>query len=202
MPEDPELKLFRDIRECYREAHQAWVSGDRKKSIESLQNAKLKTTHLIFEMGKVLRMKLSKDFTLEEMLESQVARANDITEQWKPPQEVIDNLCDLCEHLLQPLRDAIGGPITVTSGWRCRRLNEMIGGVSSSWHVKGMAADVEYFGPGGNQLVIDKVKELNLPFDQMIDEQHLSWVHLSFSSHGQCRRQMLRMVDGKYEIMT
>lgn len=144
-------------------------------------------------------MDLTRNFTLEEMLESATARENNIHEQWLPPAEVVSNLLELCFNLLQPLRDALG-PIFISSGWRCDRVNQLVGGVGNSWHKLGEAADAEYHGPGGNQAIIDKVKELDLPFDQMIDEAHLTWIHLSYSK-AQCRRQMLRMVDGKYEIM-
>lgn len=157
---------------------------------------------------------LTKDFTLEEMLESSTAREHNIAEQWEPPQEVIQNLTNLCINLLQPLRDALG-PIYISSGWRCARLNTLIGGVPNSWHLLGEAADCEHWGTGqksqghdadaitqawGNQAIIDTVKRLNLPFDQMIDEQYKKWIHLSYSTT-QCRKQMLVMVDGKYTVM-
>lgn len=144
---------------------------------------------------------LTKDFTLEEMLESSTARDHNITEQWEPPQEVIQNLTNLCINLLQPLRDALG-PIYISSGWRCARLNILIGGVPNSWHLLGEAADCEHWFNGlmDNQMIIDKVKELNLPFDQMIDEQYKKWIHLSYSAT-QLRKQMLVMVDGKYSVM-
>lgn len=144
-------------------------------------------------------MKLTANFILEEMLESPTAREHKITEQWTPPSEAITNLRSLCTHLLQPLRDALG-PITINSGWRCEKVNKLIGGVPDSWHRTGKAADCEFSGLGGNQAIIDKVKELGLPFDQMIDEQHLGWIHLSYSET-QCRKQMLRMVNGKYTVM-
>lgn len=141
---------------------------------------------------------LSKNFWLHEFLESQTAREHHIDEQWDPPPGVIKNLRELCEHLLQPLRDALGAPIMISSGWRCNRLNILVGGVSNSWHLTGRAADCD--NGEDNQKIIDKVKELGLPFDQMIDEQHLDWVHLSYDAFKN-RRQMLRMVDGKYEFM-
>ena len=129
-----------------------------------------------------------------------MARHHNITEQWDPPQPVIDNLLALCQNLLQPLRDALG-PIHISSGYRCPRLNLLIGGALTSWHMDGEAADCEFSGEGGNQAIIDKVKELNLPFDQMIDEAQLRWIHLSFGLHRPCRRQMLRWIDGKYEVL-
>ncbi len=147
-------------------------------------------------------MNLTKNFTLAEMLESRTARENNIFEQWTPPTDVVDNLRDLCDHLLQPIRDALGGPIIVSVAYRCPRVNVLVGGVSDSWHLTGRAADCVYDGPGGNQAIIDAVKEHNLPFDQMIDENKngVRWIHLSYSKN-QCRKQMLRMVNGKYTVM-
>ena len=147
-------------------------------------------------------MKLTLNFTLEEMLESNTARENNFFEQWTPPADIIENLRALCVHLLQPLRDALGNPIVISVAYRCPRTNVKVGGVSDSWHLTGEAADCEYYGPGGNQAMIDKVKELYLPFDQMIDEDKhgVRWIHLSYGKR-QCRRQMLRMIDGKYEVM-
>jgi zinc D-Ala-D-Ala carboxypeptidase len=137
-------------------------------------------------------MNLSKNFTLEEMIASDKAWVRDITEQWNPPREVINNLETLCINLLQPLRDALGA-IHVSSGWRCQRLNQSVGGVPDSQHLTGEAVDAEFYGPGGNQAIIDKVKELNLPFDQMIDEKNLAWVHLSYSKRAGNRRQVLKI---------
>jgi len=142
-------------------------------------------------------IQLSKNFWLYEFLESPTAREHKIDEQWNPPGGVVQNLRELCEHLLQPLRDALG-PVRISSGWRCQRLNALVGGVSNSWHLSGRAADCDI--DDKNQLIIDMVKKLGLPFDQMIDEQHLMWVHLSYDNFKN-RHQMLRMVDGKYEIM-
>ena len=143
-------------------------------------------------------LELSKNFTLKEFLESKTARLHSIYEQWDPLPGVVENLRALCEHLLQPIRDAIGGPIIISSGWRCPRLNELVGGVGNSWHLSGRAADCEF--DNDNQRIINVVRELKIDFDQMIDEEHLRWVHLSYD-HYNNRRQILRMVDGKYQIM-
>jgi zinc D-Ala-D-Ala carboxypeptidase len=134
-------------------------------------------------------IQLAKNFSLEEMIESPTAREHNITEQFNPPQEVIDNLRDLCSNLLQPLRDVLG-PLHISSGWRCERLNKLVGGVPDSWHLIGCAADIDR--GMDNQAIIDKVKELNLPFDQMIDEKNLAWVHLSYLKK-QNRRQVLKI---------
>ena len=143
-------------------------------------------------------LELSKNFTLKEFLESKTARLHSIYEQWDPPPGVVDNLRQLCEHLLQPLRDGLGESIIISSGWRCPRLNTLVGGVGNSWHLSGRAADCD--NGNDNQKIINKVKELGLPFDQMIDEDHLNWVHLSYDNFKN-RYQILKMVNGKYEIM-
>lgn len=146
-------------------------------------------------------IKLSKDFMLYEFLDSETATQNNIVEQWSPPIGVVENLRALCDNLLQPLRDALGESISISSGWRCIRLNIKLGGAGDSWHLSGRAADTNC--ASGPQAIIDKVKGLNLPFDQMIDEMDHKghrWVHLSFDLYKN-RHQMLRMREGRYEVM-
>jgi hypothetical protein len=142
-------------------------------------------------------MQLTTNFTLEESIESQIARDHNIAEQFNPPAWVIANLTVLFRELIQKIRDALG-PLHVSSGWRCAEVNRLAGGVPDSQHLTGEGADIEYYGPGGNQAIIDKVIELGLEFDQMIDEAHLAWVHLSYTLAHPNRRQKERMIDGKY----
>jgi uncharacterized protein YcbK (DUF882 family) len=44
--------------------------------------------------------------------------------------------------LLQRLRDKVGKPLTVTSGYRCQKHNKAVGGAANSQHVLGTAADI------------------------------------------------------------
>lgn len=89
-------------------------------------------------------MRLSRNFTLEELLESYEGRRR--TEIWDiqndPPEWVVENLRELCQQTLQPLRELMDWPIHVNSGWRCRALNELVGGSANSAHIAGLAADV------------------------------------------------------------
>jgi len=137
-------------------------------------------------------MILSPHFTLAEMLESQTARRKAIAEQFTPPQEVIDNLKALCEHILEPLRVAVGKSIHINSGYRCAKLNRAVGGAKNSQHVLGQAADLKPTGMTHAQL-FHKIQELNLPFDQLIWEygttKEPAWVHVSFGPRN--RRQVL-----------
>lgn len=127
-------------------------------------------------------MNLSKNFTLEEMLESQAARRKGISEQFTPPKEAIDNLKTLCVKLLQPVRDKIGKPILISSGYRCKRTNRAVGGKATSHHIKGMAADINGVGYSNRELFFF-IKN-NFKFTQLIweygDKKNPAWVHVSY----------------------
>lgn len=132
-------------------------------------------------------MKLSPNFTLSEMTTSRYADRHGIDEQFDPPQNIIDSLKTLCEKTLQPLRDAIGSAIAVTSGYRCPEVNRAIGGSPSSFHRLGMAADIKLYmgGQVKNSLLFKTLIENGIPFTELIwefgTEVEPSWVHVAFS---------------------
>lgn len=118
--------------------------------------------------------RISKNFTWEEFTASDTAKRlgilNQITD-W----DVRDNIIALVENVLQPLRDAYGKPININSGYRCAELNKKVGGVATSQHTKGQAADCGCDDPLAlARLII----ELGLPFDQM--GLYPTFVHLSY----------------------
>ena len=119
--------------------------------------------------------RISENFRFSEFTKSDVAERNHITNaitSWL----VRDNIIALVENILQPLRDAWEEPLVINSGYRCLELNKKIGGVSTSQHVLGQAADVECSDP----LALARlVKKLELPFDQM--GLYPTFVHLSHS---------------------
>src|SRR5688572_24778844 len=135
---------------------------------------------------------LSKNFFLHEMLASQTAVRMGYTEQFEPPESVVINLEALCKNILQPLRDALGHSLRVSSGFRCHRVNIDIGDATKSQHVTGHAADIEDFEDGNEQL-LRKIVELRLPFDQVINEFGYQWVHVSFDP-SRARKQVLEAV--------
>lgn len=92
-----------------------------------------------------LNTKLSKNFSLGEFLYSATAeRHNDIVAvQYAPSEEIIENLQYLCKKVLQPVRDKLGVPMKITSGYRCKLLNDLVGSSDSSQHLVGQAADVQ-----------------------------------------------------------
>ena len=77
-------------------------------------------------------------FTTKEMTESQTAELYHIENT--PNKEVIENLKKVM-YILDMIRVYIRKPIFINSGYRCKRLNEMVGGVQNSMHTKGLAAD-------------------------------------------------------------
>ena len=85
-------------------------------------------------------IRLSEHFTLEEMTRSATAARNHIPNE--PSQAEIEWLKYLCVNVLEPLRKHMERPITVTSGYRCRNLNTLVGGVAKSQHQYGQAADI------------------------------------------------------------
>jgi len=85
-------------------------------------------------------IQLSPHFKLKEFTKSRTARENGIDNT--PPPEAVENLRALCIHTLEPLREALGLPIIITSGYRCKALNERITHHSAtSQHMSGCAAD-------------------------------------------------------------
>lgn len=122
---------------------------------------------------------LSASFTLDELVFSQQAARLGISN--RPDATQTAALKDLCHNLLQPLRDALGTPISVSSGFRSARLNQSLHGAADSQHLEGKAADIRAFGMSAKAL-FKRVIELDLPFDQLIHEggKQSQWVHLSF----------------------
>lgn len=138
---------------------------------------------------------LSKNFGLSEFLTSQTAVRNNFLEQFQPPDSVIDNLQELVTNVLQPLRDLLpDGVIHISSGYRCPRDNQAVGGVSNSQHVLGMAADCQYIENGVtmNMKLHNTLINSKLVWDQCIrefgTEINPAWIHISYNSNGNERK--------------
>ena len=99
-------------------------------------------------------MRLSKNFTLAEMVATSHGKLQDT-----PTLEVIQNLQRLCVHVLQPLRDKVGAPVYINSGYRSKRLNARVGGVPNSRHLLGKAADIHCDNLAYAKVVFDILKQ-------------------------------------------
>lgn len=128
---------------------------------------------------------ISKDFSYREFEESPTAKAKGI-HNVIDTFEKRDAVRVLVLEVLQPLRDAWGKPLHVNSGYRCPELNALVGGVPTSQHVKGEAADIATDTPAE---LARLALELGLPFDQMII--YPTFVHFSHRLDGGQRGQIL-----------
>ena len=136
-----------------------------------------------------------KYFSLDEFTKSKEAEKRGIKNL--PTYEDIANITRLVDVVLDPLREAYGKPIVVTSGYRCDELNKAVGGAKNSHHRFGMAADI-HGTPNNkqeNRRLFNLVRELNLPFTQLINEYDYTWVHISYDKDD-IRKEVLATTNG------
>ena len=129
-----------------------------------------------------------KYFTVKELVRSDTARRLGIDNT--PPASAVKALHALVDNVLDPLRQAWGGPIHVNSGYRCPELNQIVGGTPGSQHQRGEAADITVGSRSANRRLLALIKRLDLPVDQCIDEKGCRWIHVS---HRATRNRRLYM---------
>jgi len=130
-----------------------------------------------------------KYFTVKELTRSDTARRLGIGNT--PPESAVKALHALVDNVLDPLREAWGGPIRVNSGYRCPTLNKAVGGSPGSQHQRGEAADITVGSRSGNHRLLALIKRLDLPVDQCIDEKGCRWIHVSHRA-GRNRRMYMK----------
>lgn len=153
-------------------------------------------------------MEVSKYISLKEILKSNTAMRKGI-DNTDITVKQLENFQKLGKDVFDPLREWVGGPVKINSGFRCPELNQAIGGAGGlkgkSQHCanKGAALDIDdTFGHKTNAEMFEYIKN-NLPFDQLIweygDNSNPDWVHVSHVSIEENRKQMLQCsrVDGK-----
>ena len=129
-------------------------------------------------------MNLSTHFTLDEFTHSQHAVRAGIPNTASP--EIRANLSRLA-WLLEEVREQLGGkPIVISSGYRCAKLNTLIGSVSTSQHVLGLAVDFTCPSFGSPRQICQQLLDMGLRFDQLICEG--SWVHISLAEPARALR--------------
>jgi len=139
-------------------------------------------------------MQLSKYISKEEFEHSNTAIAKGLSNEMTSEHEINARL--LCTNILDKIREKFG-PMKITSGYRGFRLNKAIGGVSSSQHCFGMAAD--FVIPTKSLRVIMDwiVNDSGMDYDQVIFEDiqndgSAKWIHISFDKN-RARKQALTM---------
>ena len=143
-----------------------------------------------------------KYFSVKELSNSETAKKRGIPNN--PGSIETNHLIELIDNILDPLREAWGSPINITSGYRSVLLNRAVGGSTTSAHNSGYAADMV---PANGKItefkkfVMDWLKKNNIKFDQYINEFSGSsqWVHVAIKNRvGQQRQQYLLYKNGKY----
>ena len=140
-------------------------------------------------------MRLSKDFTLQELTVSNTAVKHGISNI--PNQDQITNLILLCQFILQPIKEHFNKPVIINSGYRSPELCLLVNSTVTSQHTKGQAADFEIKGVSNKELADWIVA--NLDYDQCIlefwnkEEPNSGWVHCSYS-FDHSRKQYLKAV--------
>ena len=119
-------------------------------------------------------MKLSKNLTLKEVTKSNTAIKKGIFNN--PTHEHLDNLVKLAANVFQPVRDEFKTSIGISSGYRSKELNNIIGGSGSSQHCKGEALDLDadIYGGCTNAEIFNFIKD-NLIFDH-------NWLGMSYDT--------------------
>jgi len=131
--------------------------------------------------------KITPDFSWEEMIRSRTAEKGGIVNH--PGTSEMVAIEKLARKLLQPLRERYGKPIRISSGYRCAELNRRVGGVVTSQHLKGEAADCVV--RGDIKELFDVLTESGLVFDQAILYRKRNFLHLSLRQNGMNRMKTI-----------
>lgn len=128
-------------------------------------------------------------FSIDELSHSSTAKRLGIDNT--PPPEATAALERLIKNVLDPARAIYGRPIVVNSGYRSPELNKAVRGAANSQHVPGEAADITAGSPAENRRLFAIIRQLG-DFDQLIDENNFTWIHVSYKPSGN-RRQILKL---------
>lgn len=135
-------------------------------------------------------MRLSKNFTLQELTVTSQKLDN------TPGVKELQNLKRMAD-TLQSVRDLVGRPVTVTSGYRSPAVNKAVGGSPTSAHAKGLAADISVAGMSATELA-RLIRDSDIEYDQLILEypdKPSAWVHIGLSEN-KMRMQQLTIRTG------
>ena len=121
-------------------------------------------------------------FTISELTASATAQREGIDN--RPTESAYHLLHVLVEQLLDPIREAWGEPIVVSSGYRCKELNALVGGVKNSHHILGCAADLIAGNKADNRRLFNLIQQMQqegkIRFTQLILEGDGRWIHISY----------------------
>lgn len=136
-------------------------------------------------------IQLTRHFMLSEFTKSSTAKNLGIPNV--PDLEQVSNLQFLCREILEPLREWMNEPITISSGFRCPKLNKAVGGATNSQHLAGEAADIHLPNIETGRKYLEFILE-NCRFHQVIWEHDTSgtyWIHVAIRQNGINKQQYI-----------
>ena len=134
-------------------------------------------------------IRLSKNLTLSEVIRSESAKRRGVSNMPTPAH--IENLKYLAEKIFQPVRDHFKVPIRISSGYRSRELNAIIGGSQTSFHSLGCALDLDNDNTSiTNKQIFDFIRE-NLEYTELINEFDYSWIHVGIVKGREKEKEVL-----------
>lgn len=142
-------------------------------------------------------IQLSKHFMLSEFVKTKYyQRYNYITHL-----AYFNNVKSGVDNILEPLRQYMGKPIVISSGFRSLITNAAVGGKPKSQHTKGCAADIRFnmtYSPSDFVLMRDYIIS-NLPFDQLLTSEKGHWLHVSWTNEPYCANGRHQTIIGYYD---
>ena len=136
-----------------------------------------------------------KYFSLKELYRS--ATADRLKINNRPPKEIENNLNLFVDMVLDPIREAWGSAITVSSGYRCKKLNSAVGGAYNSGHQFGFCADLQTKGELRKfaDFVYDWMVQHQMKWDEILFEKSgdVTWLH--FCWIGKDGKQRMKKFD-------
>lgn len=138
-------------------------------------------------------MKLTEHFSLEELTRSDYANEHGLNN--KANEYIEKNLMMLCVLILEPLRIALNRPISINSGYRCKEVNAGVGGVPSSLHLLGLAADIHFQSEAELKEMLSVLKG-NKHLDLALVERskNAKWLHVQLSRPNSMPRHRISSV--------
>lgn len=137
-----------------------------------------------------------KYFSVSELCASATALREGIDNT--PTESAYHLLHVLVEKLLDPIREAWGEPIVVSSGYRCPELNTLVGGAKNSHHLLGCAADIIAGNKADHRRLFNLIQQMQqqgqIRFTQLIAEKDYQWLHISYVP-GMLQNQVINVND-------
>lgn len=127
-----------------------------------------------------------KYFSYSEFFKSNVAEKHQVKNipDDMPLYHIVGNINALVNNVLDPLRAMIGRPIIITSGYRNKWVNELVGGSKTSQHMEGKAADIHVQGCAPKQMeIVYEIAQMYLDFDQLIFYPSKNIIHVSWNGN-------------------